>query len=76
MNRGRRSEEIFFTDADSEEFLKVLHEAGIVKTLDEFPWISHKAYLSKANKWSWLQKELRNIEKKATKNQKRNDPLS
>lgn len=142
MNRGRRNEEIFFTDADREEFLKVMKEAGelwnlkisayclmpnhyhllvhtpegnlsrcmrhingvytqrfnrqnkkegqlfrgrykavlvdkdnyllevlryihrnplkagLVKTLEEFSWSSHKAYLSKANKWSWLQREV------------------
>ncbi len=28
MNRGRRSEEIFFSDTDREEFLTVLREAG------------------------------------------------
>lgn len=28
MNRGRRSEEIFFTDADRQEFLKVLQESS------------------------------------------------
>ena len=28
MNRARRSEDIFFTDAGREEFLKVLQEAG------------------------------------------------
>ncbi len=28
MNRGRRSEEIFFTDADREAFVKVLQEAS------------------------------------------------
>jgi len=33
MNRGRRSEEIFFTDTDREEFLHVLHEAAELMNL-------------------------------------------
>jgi len=28
MNRGRRREDIFFTDADREEFIKVLRESA------------------------------------------------
>jgi len=141
MNRGRRREEIFFTDADREEFIKVLREsaelwnlriaayclmsnhyhllaqtpdgnlsrgmrhlngvytqrfnrshkkegqlfrgrykavlvdednhllevlryihrnplkAGIVKNLSDYRWSSHRAYVSQAKKWAWLQKE-------------------
>jgi hypothetical protein len=43
------------------EVLRYIHrnpiKAGIVKSLDDFPWSSHRRYLSKAKKWSWLQKE-------------------
>lgn len=33
INRGRRSEEIFFTGTDREDFLNVLYEAGVLWNL-------------------------------------------
>jgi hypothetical protein len=32
-------------------------KAGLVKRLDQYVWSSHKGYLSKAKKWSWLYKD-------------------
>jgi hypothetical protein len=30
--------------------------AGIVDKLNDYPWSSHKGYMSKAVKWEWLHK--------------------
>jgi putative transposase len=49
-------------DADSYvlQLVRYIHrnplEAGLVKRLDRYTWSSHKGYLSKARKWSWLYK--------------------
>jgi REP-associated tyrosine transposase len=43
------------------EVLRYIHrnpiKAELEKTLDDFSWSSHKAYVSKAKKWSWLHTE-------------------
>ena len=31
--------------------------AGIVNRLDQYPWSSHKGYISHAKKWDWLYKD-------------------
>lgn len=33
-------------------------EAGLVKTLNRYPWSSHQGYLSNARKWQWLHKNV------------------
>lgn len=33
-------------------------EAKLVKSLQDFPWSSHHGYVSKAQKWNWLEKQL------------------
>ena len=62
MFRGRYKAILVDKDNYLLEVLRYIHrnplKAGIVKTLEEFSWSSHKAYLSKAKKWSWLQKEV------------------
>ena len=44
------------------EVLRYIHrnplKAGLVTNLNDFSWSSHKAYLSNAKKWTWLQKEV------------------
>ncbi|WP_228723246.1 REP-associated tyrosine transposase [Desulfosediminicola flagellatus] len=59
--RGRYKAVLVDKDNYLLEVLRYIHrnplKAGLVKTLDQFSWSSHKAYLSKAKKWSWLQKE-------------------
>ena len=30
---------------------------GLVEKLDEYPWSSHRGYLSESKKWDWLNKE-------------------
>jgi len=43
------------------ELVRYIHRnpvrAKIVRDLDEYPWSSHKGYISKLQKWSWLHKE-------------------
>lgn len=33
-------------------------EAGLVRTLNRYPWSSHQGYLSDARKWQWLHKSV------------------
>ncbi|UCF85652.1 MAG: transposase [Desulfobacteraceae bacterium] len=59
--RGRYK--CILVDADSYilELLRYIHrnpvEARLIERLDQYPWSTHKAYLSDANKWNWLYKE-------------------
>jgi len=43
------------------EVIRYVHRyplsAGLVQRLDRHPWNSHKGYLSRSRKWSWLHKE-------------------
>lgn len=59
--RGRYKAVLVDKDNYLLEVLRYIHrnplKADLVKTLDQFPWSSHKAYLSKAKKWSWVYKE-------------------
>ncbi|WP_240744921.1 transposase [Desulforhopalus sp. IMCC35007] len=59
--RGRYKAVLVDEESYLLEVLRYIHrnplKAGIVKSLDDFPWSSHKGYLSKAKKWSWLEKE-------------------
>jgi hypothetical protein len=32
-------------------------EAGLAKTLNDYPWSSHQGYLSRSSKWKWLYKD-------------------
>jgi hypothetical protein len=48
------------SDAYLLELLKYIHrnpiEAGMVDRLESYQWSSHKGYLSRSEKWSWLHK--------------------
>ncbi len=59
--RGRYKAVLVDKDHYLLEVLRYIHriplKAGLVKNLDDFPWSSHKAYLSTAKKWSWLHKQ-------------------
>jgi len=56
--RGRYKAVLVGGDHYLLEVMRYIHrnplKAGLVKNLNEFSWSSHKAYLSKAKKWSWL----------------------
>ena len=43
-------------------------KAGIASKPDDYPWSSHKGYMSVAKKWTWLHKEF--IFSMLTKNRK------
>jgi hypothetical protein len=43
------------------ELLRYIHrnplQAGMVKSLDDYAWSSHKGYLSQSRQWKWLAKD-------------------
>jgi len=51
-------------DADSYllELVKYIHRnplrAGIVKSMDKYPWSSHKGYFSRSKQWNWMYKDI------------------
>lgn len=59
--RGRYKAVLVEDDSHLLEVLRYIHrnplEAGIVKTLGDYRWISHKGYITSAKSWAWLQKE-------------------
>jgi putative transposase len=58
--RGRFKSILVDADTYLLELVRYIHrnplESGIVDTINEYPWSSHKAYLSEAAKWDWLHK--------------------
>jgi hypothetical protein len=58
--RGRYKAVLVESDRHLLEVLRYIHRnplnAGIVMTLSGYPWSSHQGYLSRAQRWSWLQK--------------------
>ena len=59
--RGRYRSIVVESDSYALELVRYIHrnplEAGIVDTLQKYPWSSHKPYLSHAKKWKWLHKD-------------------
>lgn len=59
--RGRYKSIIIGNDEYLLEVMKYIHmnpvKAGLVHDLLDFPWCSHKGYLSQAKKWEWLSRE-------------------
>lgn len=60
--RGRYKAVLVEKDSYLLEVLRYIHRnplrAGLVKSLEDFPWSSHPGYLSRAAEWTWLSKEL------------------
>ena len=58
--RGRYKSILIDADSYLLELVRYIHRnplrAGIVDKLNEYPWSSHKAYISKAKKWQWVAK--------------------
>ena len=58
--RGRYKSILVESDTYALELLRYIHrnplEAGIVDSLQKYPWSSHKPYMSDAKKWKWLHK--------------------
>ena len=59
--RGRYKSILISADNHRLQLVRYIHrnpvEAGLVDVLDDYPWTSHKGYLSVAKKWNWLYKE-------------------
>ena len=59
--RGRYKAVLVEDDSHLLEVLRHIHrkplKAEITETLADYPWSSHKGYLSRAKKWAWLEKE-------------------
>jgi len=59
--RGRYKSILVDADSYVLQLVRYIHrnplKAGLVKGLDQYVWSSHKGYLSKAKKWSWLYKD-------------------
>jgi len=58
--RGRFKSILIDADSYLLQLVRYIHrnpiKAGVVKELDQYPWSSHKGYLSTAKEWEWLHK--------------------
>jgi REP-associated tyrosine transposase len=70
--RGRFKSILVEEDSYLLELVKYIHsnplQAGIVDKLDKYPWSSHKEYIARSQKGSWLYKDF--ISSMLTKNRK------
>ncbi len=59
--RGRYKSIIIDVDAYLLEVVRYIYRnplrAGIIEKINDYPWSSHKGYVSKAKKWEWLHKD-------------------
>lgn len=59
--RGRYKSILVDADNYLLQLVRYIHNnplnAGLTDRIDRYPWSSHKAYLSKAEKWNWLYKD-------------------
>jgi REP element-mobilizing transposase RayT len=59
--RGRYKAILIEEDSHLLEVLRYIHRnplrAGLVKDIKDFPWSSHHGYLSRSQKWGWLNKD-------------------
>jgi len=59
--RGRYRSILIDQDSYLLELIRYIHrnpfESGLEKAFGQYPWSSHKGYLSNAKKWDWLYKE-------------------
>ena len=59
--RGRYKSILIDQDSYLLELIRYIHrnpfESGLEKAFGQYPWSSHKGYLSNAKKWDWLHKE-------------------
>lgn len=59
--RGRYKSILIEIDHYLLQLVRYIHrnplKAGLVDHIDNYPWSSHKGYLSKAEKWNWLYKD-------------------
>lgn len=59
--RGRYKSILIDADSYLLQLVRYIHRnpitAGLVEKLSQYPWSSHKGYISKAMKWDWLNKD-------------------
>ena len=59
--RGRFKSILIDADSYLLQLVRYIHKnpikAGMVNDLDQYPWSSHKGYLSKTREWDWLHKD-------------------
>jgi REP element-mobilizing transposase RayT len=59
--RGRYKSILVSADSHLLQLVRYIHrnpqKAGLADNLDDYPWSSHKGYLSVAKRWNWLYKE-------------------
>jgi putative transposase len=59
--RGRYKSILIEIDHYLLQLVRYIHrnplKAGLVDHIDNYPWSSHKGYLSKAERWNWLYKD-------------------
>jgi REP element-mobilizing transposase RayT len=59
--RGRFKSILIEVDEYLLHLVRYIHrnplKAGLVDRIDEYPWSSHKGYLSRADEWAWLYKD-------------------
>ncbi len=59
--RGRYKALLIEADPYLLQLVRYIHrnplEAGLAKTLNDYPWSSHQGYLSRSSKWKWLYKD-------------------
>ncbi len=60
--RGRFKSILIDADSYLLQLVRYIHrnpmKAEIVDNLDQYPWSSHKGYMSKAREWDWLHKDM------------------
>ena len=59
--RGRYKSILVDADNYLLQLVRYIHynplKAGLTNRIDRYPWSSHRAYLSKAEKWNWIYKD-------------------
>jgi len=59
--RGRYKALLIEADPYLLQLVRYIHrnplEAGLARTLNDYPWSSHQGYLSRSSKWKWLYKD-------------------
>jgi len=59
--KGRYKSILVDQDSYLLQLVRYIHKnpirAGMVKKIDEYPWSSHRGYITRARQWSWLYKD-------------------
>jgi REP element-mobilizing transposase RayT len=59
--RGRYKAVLVEADSHLLEVMRYIHRnpirGGLAETVDDYPWSSHRGYVSSAKRWAWLEKD-------------------